>query len=550
MTRVLRDWQAEALAAVRREWAAGNTRTVVVAATGLGKSSVIAKLAVDEAEAGGRALLLGHRDMLLDQMRDTCRLFNPAIAVGRVQAGTDQRGYPITVAMAPTLGNDARRARMPKPTLVVVDECHRAANDTYRKILDWAGCMSGETRAMGVTATLTRGDKRSLGAVWQSVALTRDIAWGVDQGLLVRPRGRVVVADSMDLDRAKISRGDYQDGDLGEMVSQATDEIVRAWLKHAADRKTVAFVPTVDSARQLAEEFELAGVKAEVVTGTTSGAERSAIYRRLREGVTRVLVNVFVLVEGWDEPSIECVLMARPTRLPGVYAQAVGRGLRLFPGKTDCLVLDVVGVSRVVRGLATLAELTPGAEYDTSERDARPCPSCGLVPCECVREPIERDPDGGRRRLPGPAEYEELDLLAEPAEQLWLRTRAGVPFLPAGDRMAVLWPDSGRLRDSATWTAGHMAMRGPLDATPIDERVPHTFAEAREIAEAWAHAYAARHGRRVGAAVTRGRGGRPNEAQLGAAYALGIARPERLDRARLTDAITVARVSPRLDRRT
>ncbi len=551
--RELRDYQTEAVEAVRREHAAGVLRPAVVMATGLGKTDVIAKLATDEAAAGGRVLALAHRDELLNQIRDRCRMHRPDIAVGRVQASTDQRGYPITVAMTPTLANEARRDRMPPPSLVIYDECHHAASPSSVAIMQWAGTYEA-TRAVGVTATLVRGDKRGPGLVWQSVAYERDIPWAVQSGWLVRPRGRVVVADHVDLGSATVRNGDYADGELGDMVEQDTDQIVKAWLKHASDRITVAFTPNVASAEALRDEFEAAGIKAEAVFGKTSTAERAGIYARLADGVTRVLVGVMVATEGWDCPPVSCVLQCRPTKLRGLYAQMVGRGLRLSPGKTDCLVLDVVGATRG-QSLATLVDLSPGSEYDTSSLDDLPCGECGgysrrqvaaglgSEPCSCP--PAERDPDGGRRRLPGPAEYEELDLLAEPAQQLWLRTRAGVPFLPAGDRMAVLWPDSGRLRDSPTWTAGHMALRGPLDPTALDGAVPHGFGEAREIAEAWALAY----GRgKVGAAVVRGRGGRPNEAQLGAAYALGIARPERLDRARLADAIMVARVSPRLDR--
>jgi len=556
MTRTLRPWQAEAIARVREEWAKGNTRTAVVAATGLGKSSVIAKMAVDEAEAGGHALLLAHRAELLDQMRDTCHLFNPSIPVGRIQAGTDQRGFPITVAMAPTLGNRARRARITRrPTLVIVDECHRAANDTYRAILEWAGCFEG-TRTLGVTATLVRGDKRKLSSVWQSVALERDIVWGVEQGLLVPPRGKVVAAAHMDLSKAKVSRGDYQDGDLGEMVEQSTDEIVKAWQSYAADKLTVAFVPTVASAHALADEFAQVGVAAEVVTGDTDQPTRRGIFRRLREGTTRVVVNVFVLVEGWDEPRIECVLWARPTRLPGVYTQGVGRGLRLCPeiGKTEALILDVVGASRGQR-LVGLTDLSEAFEVDRSELDALPCEDCGgfkpkavaadpeLAPCSCEREQGPgRDPDGGRLRLQGPARYEDIPLLPDPkARHRWLRSRRGVPFLIGSlpwctNRAGIVYPDTGHA-DSPTWTPGHVAVRGRTSWTrlaPADGCM--TFETAQLTVQAWA------------GPSPRVPSGPAPEWLVGKAATFGVEQAWRLDRRALQDAIDVARVSAVVDR--
>lgn len=540
MTRRLRDYQAEAVAAVQDGWGRGLLRPAVVMATGLGKTDVIAHLATTEAAAGGRVLCLAHRSELLDQIRDRCRMHRPDIAVGRVQAGTDQRGYPITVAMTPTLARESRRARMPRPSLVIYDECHHAPSASSMAILEWAGCWDA-TRAVGVTATLTRGDRRGPGMVWQEAVYERDIRWAVEHGWLVRPRGRVVVADHLDLNAAKISRGDFQDDELGEMVAQDTDQIVRAWLQHAADRLTVAFTPNVASAEALRDEFERAGIKAEAVYGATSRSERDAIYGRLAAGVTRVLVGVMVTTEGWDCPPVSCVLMARPTRLAGLYAQMVGRGLRLSPdtGKTDCLVLDVVGTSRAVRGLASLVDLSPGAEYDTSEQDEQPCDDCGLYPCECVREPVERDPNGGRRRLVGPADYEEVDLLLADSPWRWLQTRAGRPFLPVGDRMAVLWPDTRDPRAATGWEVGTMAIRGPEDPRPLATG-RHGLDEAQRVGEEWASS--------TGAAPRRPSRARPTEVQLGKAAALGIRAPERFNRGELDDQMAIARASLRLDR--
>ncbi|HEY9413523.1 MAG TPA: DEAD/DEAH box helicase [Pseudonocardia sp.] len=537
--RTLRKWQSEAVDAVRAEWDSGVLRTAVVAATGLGKSSVIGKLAIDEVHAGGRPLLLAHREELLTQLTNTCAQFDPSIAVGRVQAGRNQTRRPITVASVATLRSEKRQDRMRRPTLVVVDECHRAVSPSHMKILSWAGAFEN-TRTLGVTATMTRGDKKGLGDVWESVALVRDIKFGIDEGYLVKPRGRVVVTEHMDLEHAKLSRGDYQDGELGEMVAQDSPEIVKAWAAHASDRLTVAFVPTVDSAHELRDAFQAQGITAEAVTGSTPTGERTAMYARLASGQTRVLVNVYVLVEGWDCPPVSCILMARPTRLPGVYIQALGRGLRQHPGKTDCLVLDVVGTSRSQR-LVTLIDLHASAEYDTEELDAIPCDLCGSAPCACPTEVAERDPDGGRRRLLGPALYEDIDFFAS-SELNWLFTHGGVRFLPCGDRMAILWP-----HDDGLYQAGHCTVRGVEEGRYVgrdghwDPEGPLPLNQARQRAEEWALAVDPTVATRD--AGWRKRGGMPSQKQVAFAANLGVHAPDTMNKARLSDEISIALAS-------
>jgi hypothetical protein len=245
--------------------------------------------------------------------------------------------------------------------------------------------------------------------------------------------------------------------------------------------------------------------------------------------------------------------MARPTRLPGVYIQALGRGLRQSPGKTDCLVLDVVGTSRFQK-LVTLVDLHESAEYDTEELDALPCAECGGAlrgqhltedapyQCTCPAEPLERDPDGGRVRLIGPAKYEDLDFFAE-SELNWLFTRGGTRFLPAGDRMVVLWPEE----DGELYTAGHCTMRGVENGRFVgrdghwDPMGPLPLNEARKRAEELALAVDPTVASRN--ASWRKRGGAPSPMQVQFALGLGIADPATMNKARLSDEISIALAS-------
>lgn len=561
MTRELRPYQADAYAAVRDEWAAGRLRTAIVHATGLGKGDLIGKMCVDEAAAGGDVLVLAHRDEILRQLGDRCRAYDPGARVGRVQAERTERQHRITAASIQTVAARVRKMdgademtrrrlerKIPRqPTLVLVDEAHRACSDSYLSTLRHYGVLDDQVRTCGFTATFVRGDRRGLGDVFQSVADRKGIKWAVEHGHLVRPRGKVVVADHVDLNAAKVNRGDYQDADLGEMVAQDVDQIVKSWCEYAHERLTIAFVPTVASGEDLREAFRRMGVAADLVTGATPTHERQRMYADLAAGRIRVLVNVFVLVEGWDCPPVSCVLWARPTRLPGVYQQGLGRGLRQAPGKTDCLVLDVVGASRTQR-LVTLVDLVESAEYDRREVDALPCEVCGLPTrqaevgeptCSCAAEPGERDPDGGRRKLIGPAVYEDLDLIMQQSSCVWLRTPGGTPMLPAGRRTAIVCHDP----ESDLYQPGHIANRGRLDPVALSGEWL-SLSEATSIAERWAMtaepSIAARD------ASWRKRGGAPSPAQLEQARRLRIPGAEQMNKNRLSDEISIAITSERL----
>ncbi|MGH3521994.1 MAG: DEAD/DEAH box helicase [Mycobacterium sp.] len=365
--RVLRDYQTAAIAAVRNEWLIGNNRTAIVHATGLGKTDIIAKLATDEALAGGRVLLLAHRSEPLDQMTARCAMHAPSVSVGRVQGQRNETGCAITVASVATISHAKRVTQLTQPTMVVIDECHHAMAASYQKIMAQAGCFEPNgTRTLGVTATLVRGDGQGFGRLFQSVADDRGIEWAVSRGWLVRPFGRAVALNGLRLDQVTKRHGDYAEGELGAMITEDARAIVTAWLREAGNRITVAFTPTKASAATVLAAFIEAGVPAELVVGTTPAAARTAIYGRLASGATRVLVSVMVTTEAWDCPPVACVLIARPTQQLGLYEQMVGRGLRLSDGKTDCLVLDTVGKLRDPR-LVTLIDMMPSALYTDTE---------------------------------------------------------------------------------------------------------------------------------------------------------------------------------------
>jgi superfamily II DNA or RNA helicase len=576
MTRVLREYQAEGVSKIYADWDAGILRTAIVYATGTGKTDVIAKVATDaviKARLEGRkacVIVLAHRRELLGQISERLKMHLADVTVGWVQAERKEVAREVLVCSVATLKNVAVQRRIRRPQLVIADECHHAASASWQTVLRWAGCLpdpergtEATTRGLGVTATMVRGDKLGLGDTWQHVADERSIQWAIRHGWLVQPRGRCVVAKHMDLNRAKIRQGDFADRELGEMIQQDVEQIVDSWIREAIDERhplgriTVAFTPSIASAEALKEAFELRDIKAEMVLGRTPSSERDGIYARLAAGSTRVLVSVMVTTEGWDCPAVSCILMARPTKLIGLFTQCIGRGLRLDedyakynrPPKTDCLVLDVVGASRHQK-LVTLIDLLPTAERDTSELDAYLCPDCSgeLVGGECASCAADQDDraiDGAepkRNKLIGRAEvlgYEDVSFFQESTLR-WLRTRKGIRFTPAGDRYAYIW-DEG----DGTYSAGWVNVKGD-----------HTYGEwilgAERVtllkAFAFAEEFVARHRGQLRGDLRREHSGRAGAKLREWAAAIGLPAPERHNAAVLSDAVNIDVASKRLDR--
>jgi superfamily II DNA or RNA helicase len=573
VTRELRDYQREAVDALREAWDGGAQRPAVVMATGLGKTDVIAHLAAERVRAGGRVLALAHRLELLLQITARARMHLPGerhSVAGIVAGELDQRNRPIVAAMVPTLGGKygaKRRARF-EPfgpgDLVIVDECHHAAAKSYVDVLTHFGAFDEDSgvQAMGVTATMYRsGAAKGLGLsdVWQKVVYERGIGWAIGHKWLVPLKGLAVVAPSLDLSKVKTRAGDYSEEALGELVAQDADQIADAWCTRAENRITVGFFPTKESVEAQRAAFERRGVSCEVVLGTTTAAERgdvasgTGIYGRLARGETRVMLGLMVPTEGWDCPPVSCVLMARPTKIDGLYQQMVGRGARLSPGKRDCLVLDVVGVTRSA-SLRTLTDLLPGSEY--TETQPRACERCGRFKRppdrfdqRCICPPEERDPTAGRTDLRGldGIKYAPVELLGEDVaggEVLWLRTRGGIAFVPAKDRIVALLPDP---KKPGRWRAGHVHRDRHDKGEVITDCAP-TVEIARELAERWVKSYCEpTYWSRK--APYRRAGNPPSEGQVRAARAMGIEAPETYNRGALSDLLSIRAASRRLDRR-
>lgn len=575
MSRALRGYQRDAVESTEERHAAGDLALAGVAATGLGKSTILGRAVLNYLERNPqeRALVLAHRTELCDQLTETLLELDPRADIGRVQGDRNQVDRRIVVATTNTVGRWSRKEqRLPRLDRITAegrigfvgyDEFHHAGAPTNRRVLEHleASGVTAKAHLLGVTATLTRADRYGLGdLVHQDPAFSYDTMFGIREGYLVKPHGKVVVADHLDLKKAKVTAGDYQDGQLGEMIAQDAEQIVQSWLDHGENRITAGFFPTVDSAREILDAFVARGIAAEIVTGDTptgdglfqrgSALRGTGIYGRLARGETRVLVGVMVTTEGWDCPPVSCILMGRPTRLAHLYQQIVGRGLRQVPEwavaalgwvpKSDCLILDVVGASRGQK-LVSLIELVPTADVDTSALDNAPCGDCGKVRCVCNAGMSDRDPDGGRRKLQGPAFYEDFDLLLEAAGDRWLATERGHPVLYAQglNRFAVILQERNGL-----YRVGSVTRRGP--AKPERIAAGLTLDQARRAAEEWAIGLAPHLGHANAVWRTRAKSRAPWKF-INTARRLGIADADTYSAAELVDLIAIRETSMRMD---
>ncbi len=359
MSTTLRPYQREAIEAVLQARRSGVRRMVVSLPTGAGKTVVFSHLA---RLARRQVLVLVHREELLSQAREKLETALGGNRVVAIERGADSapENAEILVCSIRSLHEErlARVMRGRDVGLVIYDECHHAAAEDNMRVLrqlgafddDWTGTL------LGFTATTERGDGLGLDDAFERIVYSRTLTQMIDDGYLAPLRG-YRIATTADLRGLSGAGLDFREDELEEAVDieERNALVARSIQELARDRRTIAFCVTVNHAKNLARSLNALGVRAGIVYGAMPSEARAQALAEFREGRTQVLTNVGVLTEGFDDPGVSCVAMARPTRSSGLYAQCVGRGTRLHPGKTDCLILDFVDLSNL--SLCTLPSL-------------------------------------------------------------------------------------------------------------------------------------------------------------------------------------------------
>jgi ATP-dependent helicase IRC3 len=344
----LRPYQLECLERIHAQYRAGKRRMLVSLPTGTGKTVIFAQFP-SFFRMQRRLLVLAHREELIEQARTKFRAANPGMTIG-IEQGQQHASSKAKVVLAsvPTLGREGSgRLLALDPDefhVIVVDEAHHAVASTYRRVLEHFRVFEPDTKRLvvGFTATPRRGDGRGLGEIFQDISYTKGLEEMIAANYLCRIRGWRVKT-KIDLDRVQTSRGDFVEAQLSRAVDNDARNrlLLRAYREFAPDRRCLVFCVDVQHEKDVAETFRAGGIKAAAVWGDMPREERRDTLKKFSAGRLDVITNCNVLTEGFDEPRVDCVLMARPTQSLLLYAQMVGRGTRLHPDKRDLVVIDV-----------------------------------------------------------------------------------------------------------------------------------------------------------------------------------------------------------------
>ena len=332
----LRPYQAEAKQAILSAWDGGQQKTLLVLPTGCGKTVVFSSVTETQVDKGHRVLIMAHRGELLEQAADKLRQASGIHSVLE-KAGSTSLGspLPVTVGSVQSLAQPARLARFPGDYYqdIIVDEAHHCLSESYRRVLDhFPGA-----NVLGVTATPDRGDKKDLGEYFDSLAYEYSMASAIREGYLCPIKAQMIPL-KLDISSVGISNGDFAVNEIGHALEPYLMQIAKEMAEYCKGRKTVAFLPLISTSQKFCAMLNDAGLKAAEINGYSE--DRSEILADFEAGKYDVLCNSMLLTEGWDCPSVDCVVVLRPTKIRSLYQQMVGRGMRLSPGKDHLLLLD------------------------------------------------------------------------------------------------------------------------------------------------------------------------------------------------------------------
>jgi DNA repair protein RadD len=392
---MLREYQTRTIDQLYAWFEAGNTgNPCLVLPTGSGKSHIIAALCKDALQSWPetRILMLTHVKELIAQNAEKMRQHWPNAPLGIYSAGLRQKelGEPITFAGIQSVRTKAKQ--IGHVDLVIIDEAHLVSHKDeggYRTLLAELSAINPNLRIVGLTASpyrLGHGYITDDPAIFDALIEPVSIEELIHKGYLSTLRSKLT-ATKLEVDGVKKRGGEYIEAELQAAVD-TTDKnarVVQEIIKLGTDRQSwLVFCAGVAHAQHIATALQAQGIIAECVTGETPSSERDRILTDFKAGRIRALTNANVLTTGFDAPGIDLVAMLRPTMSPGLYVQMAGRGLRIAPGKTDCLVLDFAGVVEQ-HGPITAVRAPPKKGDKQGEAPVKVCDHCQEICALSVR---------------------------------------------------------------------------------------------------------------------------------------------------------------------
>lgn len=332
----LRPYQAEAKQAILAAWDEGYRKTLLVLPTGCGKTVVFSSVTENQVNKGHRVLIMAHRGELLNQAADKLKEASGLDSVLEKAESTSLGSFlPVTVGSVQSLAQEKRLARFPNNYFqdIIVDEAHHCLSDSYKRVLDHFP----DANILGVTATPDRGDMKNLGEFFDSKAYEYSMTEAIREGYLCPIKAQMIPLE-VDIADVGISSGDFSAGEIGNALEPYLHQIAAEMVNYCQGRKTVVFLPLIATSQKFCVMLNDAGLRAAEVNGNSD--DRSEVLADFEAGKYDVLCNSMLLTEGWDCPSVDCIVVLRPTKIRSLYQQMVGRGMRLSPGKTELLLLD------------------------------------------------------------------------------------------------------------------------------------------------------------------------------------------------------------------
>lgn len=311
-------------------------KTLLVLPTGCGKTIVFSKVIEECVRAGDRVLILAHRSELLQQGADKLSKSTGLIcATEKAEESCMGSWFRVAVGSVQTLMREKRLKQFPADHFdtIIIDEAHHCLSDGYQRVL----AHFSEARVLGVTATPDRGDMRNLGSYFESLAYEYTLPKAIKEKFL-SPIKALTLPLKLDLSGVAMQSGDFKVGDLGTALDPYLYQIADEMQQYCLERKTVVFLPLIKTSQKFRDILNERGFKAAEVNGESR--DRAELLEAFDRGDYNVLCNSMLLTEGWDCPSVNCIVVLRPTKVRSLYSQMVGRGTRLHPGKEDLLLLD------------------------------------------------------------------------------------------------------------------------------------------------------------------------------------------------------------------
>ena len=332
----LRPYQQEAREAIFEQWDGGVLKTLLVLPTGCGKTIVFAKVTEDCVRRGDRVLILAHRGELLEQAADKIRQSTGlGCAVEKAEETCMGSWFRVVVGSVQTMMREKRLGQFPEDYFqtIIIDEAHHCISDSYQKVLNHFS----SAKILGVTATPDRGDMRNLGSYFESLSYEYTLPKAIKEGYLSSIKA-LTIPLKIDMTGVGVQAGDFKASDISTALDPYLQGIAQEMEKYCKDKKTVVFLPLVKTSQKFRDLLNAHGFRAAEVNGDSQ--DRSEVLEAFDRGEYNVLCNSMLLTEGWDCPSVDCVVVLRPTKVRSLYCQMVGRGTRLSPGKDHLLLLD------------------------------------------------------------------------------------------------------------------------------------------------------------------------------------------------------------------